>query len=77
MKQSCLASLIFALLSSFQSLAPARGNVANLVLLKAALGAADEVGVPLLVGASEGERHFFGTRRLKLTPRTPPLTFET
>jgi fructose-bisphosphate aldolase class II len=39
-------------------------NVADLVLLKAVLGAADEIKVPVLVGASEGERDFFGTRQL-------------
>jgi fructose-bisphosphate aldolase, class II len=39
-------------------------NVADLVLLKAVLEAADELGVPVLVGASEGEREFFGTRQL-------------
>jgi fructose-bisphosphate aldolase, class II len=39
-------------------------NVADLVLLKAVLAAAVEVGVPVIVGASEGERDFFGTREL-------------
>lgn len=39
-------------------------NVADLVLLKAVLGAVREVGAPALVGASEGERDFFGTRQL-------------
>jgi fructose-bisphosphate aldolase class II len=39
-------------------------NVADLVLLKAVLAATDEVNVPVLVGASEGERDFFGTRQL-------------
>src|SRR5215471_4795620 len=39
-------------------------NVADLVLLKAVVAAAGEVGVPVLVGASEGERDFFGTREL-------------
>jgi fructose-bisphosphate aldolase class II len=39
-------------------------NVADLVLLKAVLAAAGESGVPVLVGASEGERNFFGTRQL-------------
>src|SRR5215831_1962251 len=36
-------------------------NVADLLLLKAILAAAAEIRVPVLVGASEGERHFFGT----------------
>jgi Fructose-bisphosphate aldolase class-II len=39
-------------------------NVADLVLLKAALAAAGEIKVPVLVGASEGERAFFRTRQL-------------
>jgi len=39
-------------------------NVANLELLKAVIRAAHEVGVPVLVGASEGEREFFGARPL-------------
>lgn len=39
-------------------------NVADLVLLKAVIAAAAEVGVPVMVGASEGERDFFGTHEL-------------
>jgi fructose-bisphosphate aldolase, class II len=39
-------------------------NVANLEMLKAVLGAAAETHVPVLVGASEGEREFLGTRQL-------------
>ena len=39
-------------------------NVANLVMLKAVLNAAAETHVPVLVGASEGERDFLGTRQL-------------
>ena len=39
-------------------------NVSNLVLLKAVVAAADQIGVPVLVGASEGERDFFGVRQL-------------
>lgn len=39
-------------------------NVADLVLLKAVLAAAVEVRVPVLVGASGGERSFFGTYEL-------------
>jgi fructose-bisphosphate aldolase class II len=39
-------------------------NVADLVLLKAVFGAARELNVPVLVGASEGERDFMGTRQL-------------
>jgi fructose-bisphosphate aldolase class II len=39
-------------------------NVADLVLLKAVVAAAVEVRVPVIVGASEGERDFFGTYEL-------------
>lgn len=39
-------------------------NVSDLILLKAVLAAARDIGVPVLVGASEGERDFFGTRQL-------------
>jgi fructose-bisphosphate aldolase, class II len=39
-------------------------NVADLVLLKAVLAAAVEVKLPVIVGASEGERNFFGTFEL-------------
>jgi len=39
-------------------------NVADLELLKAVVKAGHEVGVPVFVGASEGEREFFGVRQL-------------
>ena len=39
-------------------------NVSDLVLLKAVLAAAGQIRVPVLVGASEGEREFFGVRQL-------------
>ena len=39
-------------------------NVSNLVMLKGVLAAADQIRVPVLVGASEGEREFFGVREL-------------
>jgi ketose-bisphosphate aldolase len=39
-------------------------NVSDLVLLKAVLAAAVEVGLPVIVGASEGERNFLGTYEL-------------
>ena len=39
-------------------------NVSNLVLLKAVVAAAVEDEVPVIVGASEGEREFFGTYEL-------------
>jgi fructose-bisphosphate aldolase class II len=39
-------------------------NVADLVFLKAVMGAARDLNVAVLVGASEGEREFIGTRQL-------------
>ena len=39
-------------------------NVADLALLKAVVAAAVEVRVPVMVGASEGERDFLGTHEL-------------
>ena len=39
-------------------------NVADLVLVKSVMAAAAELGVPVMVGASEGERAFFGTHEL-------------
>src|SRR5262252_3037566 len=45
-------------------------NVSDLVLLKAVMGAARELNVPVLVGASEGEREFVGTRQLAALVRS-------
>jgi fructose-bisphosphate aldolase, class II len=45
-------------------------NVSNLETLKAVLGAAAESRVPVLVGASEGEREFLGTRQLAVLFRS-------
>ncbi|HUK47513.1 MAG TPA: class II fructose-bisphosphate aldolase [Terriglobales bacterium] len=39
-------------------------NVSDQVLLKAVVAAASEAKLPVLVGASEGEREFFGARQL-------------
>ena len=39
-------------------------NVSDLVLLKAVVAAAVEVRVPVMIGASEGERGFLGTYEL-------------
>jgi fructose-bisphosphate aldolase, class II len=39
-------------------------NVADQTLLKAVVAVASETGLPVLIGASEGEREFFGTRQL-------------
>src|SRR5262245_65972403 len=45
-------------------------NVADLVLLKAVFASARELKVPVLVGASEGERDFVGTRQLAVWVRS-------
>jgi fructose-bisphosphate aldolase class II len=45
-------------------------NVADLVLLKAVFAAARELKVPVLVGASEGEREFIGTHQLAALVRS-------
>ena len=50
--------------SDKQGVALGHFNVSDLVLLKGVLAAAAEVKVPVLVGASEGERDFLGTRQL-------------
>src|ERR1700678_1059264 len=39
-------------------------NISDLVLLKAVFAAARELKVPVLVGLSEGEREFVGTRQI-------------
>ncbi|HEY0703974.1 MAG TPA: class II fructose-bisphosphate aldolase [Candidatus Acidoferrales bacterium] len=39
-------------------------NISDLVLLKAVFAAAQELNVPVLVGLSEGEREFVGTREI-------------
>jgi fructose-bisphosphate aldolase class II len=39
-------------------------NIADHVLLKAVIAAASETKLPVFVGASEGEREFFGARQL-------------
>ena len=39
-------------------------NVADLVLVKAVIASAAETKLPVFVGASEGEREFFGVRQL-------------
>jgi fructose-bisphosphate aldolase, class II len=45
-------------------------NVADLVLLKAVVAAARGLKVPVAVGASEGEREFFGVRQLAALVRS-------
>ena len=47
-----------------QGVALGHFNIADLVLLKAVVAAAVEVGAPVIVGASEGERDFLGTYEL-------------
>jgi fructose-bisphosphate aldolase class II len=39
-------------------------NVSDLVLLKAGFSAAQELNVPVVVGASEGERAFMGVGQI-------------
>ncbi len=39
-------------------------NISDLVLLKAVVAAAQELSVPVLVGASQGERDFMGVREI-------------
>ncbi|HXY02531.1 MAG TPA: class II fructose-bisphosphate aldolase, partial [Terriglobales bacterium] len=39
-------------------------NVADQVLLKAVVAAAAEAELPVIIGASEGEREFFGANQL-------------
>jgi fructose-bisphosphate aldolase, class II len=45
-------------------------NVADQVLLKAVVAAAAETKLPVLVGASEGEREFLGARQLAAMVKT-------
>ena len=45
-------------------------NIADLVLLKAVFAAAQELKVPVLVGASEGERDFLGVRQIAVLVRS-------
>jgi fructose-bisphosphate aldolase, class II len=45
-------------------------NVADLVLLKAVFSSAQQLDVPVLVGASEGERDFMGVRQVAALVRS-------
>ena len=45
-------------------------NIADMVLLKAVFASARELNVPVLVGASEGEREFLGVRQLAALVRS-------
>jgi fructose-bisphosphate aldolase, class II len=60
------------ILTRAQAAATAVGhfNIADLVLLKAVFASARELKVPVMVGASEGEREFIGTRQLAALVRS-------
>ncbi|MGA7108523.1 MAG: class II fructose-bisphosphate aldolase [Terracidiphilus sp.] len=45
-------------------------NVSDLVLLKAVFSSAQQIQVPVLVGASEGEREFMGVRQIAALVRS-------
>jgi fructose-bisphosphate aldolase class II len=45
-------------------------NIADLVILKAVFASARELKVPVMVGASEGEREFIGTRQIAALVRS-------
>ncbi len=45
-------------------------NVSDLVFLKAVFAAARELNVPVIVGASEGERKFIGVRQIAALVQT-------
>ena len=57
-------------LSQKKGVAIGHFNVADLVLLKAVLAAGEDLKVPVVVGASEGEREFFGVRQLAALVRS-------
>jgi ketose-bisphosphate aldolase len=58
--------MLRAILQDAQARGEAVGhfNISDLVLLKAVLGAARELNVPVVVGLSEGEREFVGTGQI-------------
>jgi fructose-bisphosphate aldolase class II len=45
-------------------------NIADLILLKAVFASAQELKVPVLIGASEGEREFMGVRQIAALVRS-------
>src|SRR5271168_247150 len=45
-------------------------NISDLVLLKAVFAAARELNLPVIVGLSEGEREFMGTRQIAAVVRS-------
>jgi fructose-bisphosphate aldolase, class II len=51
-------------------------NVADFVILKAIFASAQELNVPVIVGASEGERNFLGVRQISALVRSLREEFE-
>src|SRR5262249_7316242 len=51
-------------------------NIADLVLLKAVFASALQLKVPVLVGASEGERQFIGVRQIAALVRSLQEEFD-
>ena len=45
-------------------------NISDLILLKAVVAAAREIDVPVIVGASQGERDFMGVREIAALVRS-------
>src|ERR1700741_3431082 len=45
-------------------------NISDLVLFKAVVAAANELDVPVIVGASQGERDFMGVREISALVRS-------
>jgi fructose-bisphosphate aldolase class II len=63
-------------LSQKHGVAVGHFNVSDLVLLKAVFAAARELNVPVVVGASKGEREFVGVRELATVIRTLRQEFD-
>jgi len=57
-------------LSQKNGLAIGHFNVADMVLVKAVFASAQELNVPVLIGASSGEREFMGTRQIAAIVRS-------
>src|SRR5262249_21498776 len=69
--KSCMRGLRVALEQSEKDgVAIGHFNVADWVLLKAVLASGQELKVPVVVGASEGEREFFGVRQIAALVRS-------
>jgi fructose-bisphosphate aldolase, class II len=66
-----MTSLLDALRSAQEKgVAIGHFNISDLVLLKAVFGGARELNVPVILGLSEGEREFVGTREIAAFVRT-------